>query len=53
MVEFRIEEKKGVSKVTLTESGFAELPTDIAEKCFSDNSGGWDYMLNRLEVLFN
>lgn len=50
LVEFNIEEKNGVSKLTLTESGFANLPTEIAEQCFSDNSGGWDYMLNRLEM---
>lgn len=52
LVEFHIEEKDGISKLTVTESGFSELPEQIAEKCFTDNSGGWSYMLNRLEIYF-
>ncbi len=52
LVEFRLEETNGVTKVTLTESGFASLPVEVAEKCFNDNSGGWEYMLGRLTKLF-
>ncbi len=48
LVEFRIEEKNGACTVIVTESGFASLPEDIAEKSFKQNSGGWDYMLGRL-----
>jgi len=49
LVEFRIEEQGDDScKVTLTESGFAELPTEFMEEAFKQNSGGWDFMLGRL-----
>lgn len=49
LVEFHIEEQnKGSCKVTLTESGFTDLPTEIMEDAFRQNSGGWDFMLDRL-----
>lgn len=54
LVEFRItEEKEGACKVTLTESGFANLPVELMEACFKQNSGGWDFMLDRLVKYFN
>jgi uncharacterized protein YndB with AHSA1/START domain len=49
LVEFYIEEVGTETKVTLKESGFASLPADVAEKSFNENSGGWEYMMNRLE----
>lgn len=53
LVEFRIEEKEaGVCTVTMIESGFASLPENRIEKAFKQNSGGWDYMLGRLEKYF-
>lgn len=52
LVEFRIEETDGISKVTMTESGFASLPTDIAETSFKQNDGGWTFMLDRLHKHF-
>jgi uncharacterized protein YndB with AHSA1/START domain len=52
LVEFQITERKGVSTVTLTESGFEELPPEIAKASFEQNSGGWDFMLGRLEKKF-
>ncbi len=53
LVEFRIEEQPDdTCKVTLTESGFAELPKEIMEDAFRQNSGGWDFMLGRLVKLF-
>ncbi|MEO5646465.1 MAG: SRPBCC family protein [Candidatus Paceibacterota bacterium] len=52
LVEFAIEEKDGVCKVTLTESGFAALAPELAEKAFGQNSGGWDFMLGRLGKYF-
>ncbi len=52
LVEFRIIENEGICTVTLTETGFASLPADIAESSFTDNDGGWDYMIGRLEKLF-
>jgi len=54
LVEFRIEEQSnGMCKVTMTESGFASLPVEIAEESFKQNSGGWDFMLGRLEKHFS
>ncbi|MBX4197845.1 SRPBCC family protein [Candidatus Parcubacteria bacterium] len=53
LVEFNIqEEKDGTCKVVMTESGFAALPSDTAENAFKQNSGGWEFMLGRLEKLF-
>ncbi len=53
LVEFRIsEEQEGSCKVSLTETGFASLPQEIAEASFKQNSGGWDFMLGRLESYF-
>jgi uncharacterized protein YndB with AHSA1/START domain len=53
LVEFRIVElSDGGCEVTLTESGFAKLPTEVAEESFKQNSGGWEYMLDRLEKYF-
>jgi len=53
LVEFRIEElKEGSCKVTLTESGFAKLPIEVAKESFNQNSGGWDFMLGRLVKYF-
>ncbi|MDB5176226.1 MAG: Aha1 domain superfamily [Candidatus Saccharibacteria bacterium] len=52
LVEFRITETDGGSVVTLTESGFASLPADIIEASFKQNSGGWDFMMERLEKKF-
>lgn len=54
LVEFHInEEAQGHCKVTLTETGFASLPADIAQSSFNQNSGGWDFMLNRLVTYFS
>ncbi len=53
LVEFSIQEKEdGVCSVTMTESGFAQLPQDMAENAFKQNSGGWEFMLGRFEKLF-
>ena len=48
LVEFLIqEEANGTCKVIMTESGFAQLPVEMAEKAFNMNSGGWEFMLDR------
>lgn len=53
LVEFRIKEQaNGSCKVMLTESGFTDLPTDYMEAAFKQNSGGWEFMLGRLEKCF-
>ena len=54
LVEFNITElTDGACKVTLTESGFASLPKELIEDSLKQNSGGWDFMLGRLEKLFD
>ncbi|MCB0414163.1 MAG: SRPBCC family protein [Bdellovibrionales bacterium] len=53
LVEFHIEElAENKCKVTLVESGFASLPAETIEGSFNQNSKGWDFMLGRLEKLF-
>jgi uncharacterized protein YndB with AHSA1/START domain len=53
LVEFRIEDNSdGSCKVTMTESGFANLPVELMEAAFRQNSGGWEFMLGRLVKLF-
>lgn len=49
LVEFNIEELDEGTRVTVKESGFASLPSDVAEEKFQQNSGGWGYMMSRLE----
>lgn len=53
LVEFRLsEQEEGICTVTLTESGFSDLPEQNREPAFQQNSGGWDFMLGRLEQQF-
>ena len=53
LVEFRIEDSAdGSCKVTLRESGFSELPAELMEAAFKQNSGGWEFMFGRLMQLF-
>jgi uncharacterized protein YndB with AHSA1/START domain len=53
LVEFIIEENEnGFSKVTVKESGFAELPEEMKERTYKMNSGGWDFMLGRFAKFF-
>ncbi|WP_215398284.1 SRPBCC domain-containing protein [Rheinheimera oceanensis] len=54
LVEFRIAElEPGRCKVSLTESGFADLPPQIAASSLAQNSDGWDFMLMRLQQYFS
>jgi uncharacterized protein YndB with AHSA1/START domain len=53
LVEFKITEANGVSTLTMTESGFAKLPAEMAKASFEQNSGGWGFMLGRLEKNFS
>lgn len=52
LVEFKLAESSGATTLTLIESGFSELPAEMAESSFQQNTGGWDYMLGRLEKQF-
>ena len=50
LVEFRIVEiDLNLCKVVLTESGFENLSEEVREASFKQNSGGWDFMLGRLQ----
>ena len=53
LVEFKITETDGVSTLTMTESGFSKLPPEVAEDSFKQNTGGWGFMLGRLEKHFS
>ncbi len=53
LVEFHIEEVEDGTKVTVKESGFASLPSAVAQESFNQNSGGWEHMMNRLEKAMN
>ncbi len=53
LVEFFIEEQEGGTKVTVKESGFTSLPPEVVEQSFNQNSGGWVYMIGRLENVMN
>jgi uncharacterized protein YndB with AHSA1/START domain len=54
LVEFRITEiAPGRCNVSLTETGFADLPAEIAASSLQQNTSGWDFMLGRLQQYFN
>jgi uncharacterized protein YndB with AHSA1/START domain len=53
LVEFFIEEAEEGTKITVKESGFASLPAEAAEEQFKQNSGGWEYMINRLKKVMD
>ena len=52
LVEFRLEDDPKGTMLTLTESGFSAFSEAVAEKQLTQNSAGWDTMLDRLEKLF-
>jgi len=53
LVEFRLEATANGTSVVLRESGFATFPPAIAESALKENTGGWDYMIDRLGKLFS
>ncbi|MFI7672421.1 SRPBCC domain-containing protein [Actinophytocola sp. NPDC049390] len=40
-VEFTLEQEGGGTRLTVVETGFAQLPDDAHEKAFSGNTTGW------------
>lgn len=52
LVEFMVESMGEETKVTVKESGFEAFEPEVAKQKFDMNSGGWEYMLGRLEQLF-
>ena len=49
LVEFRLEPTKGGTLLTLTESGFDQLPADFREEAFRRNDGGWSQQMENIE----
>jgi uncharacterized protein YndB with AHSA1/START domain len=51
LVEFTIQEVENSTKVTLRETGFGSLPAEVRNQKLTQNTGGWEFMLNRLQKL--
>jgi uncharacterized protein YndB with AHSA1/START domain len=47
-VEFTLEPSGAGTRLTVTESGFAQLPEDVYKKAFDGNTGGWAKELGEL-----
>ena len=47
-VEFRLEPSGAGTVLTMTESGFAQLPDDLLDKSYSGNTDGWKSELGEL-----
>jgi uncharacterized protein YndB with AHSA1/START domain len=50
LVEFRLEPFKNGTLLTLTESGFDQLPDDFRLEAFRRNEGGWTEQIKNIEV---
>ena len=48
LVEFILEEIAGGTRLTLIESGFASLPSEMYERAFRENTGGWAEVIGNL-----
>ena len=42
LVEFALEEASGGTRLTVTESGFDQLPAARRDEAFNANAGGWE-----------
>ena len=49
LVEFRLDEEKGNTILTMTESGFEKIPLARRAVAFRMNSGGWDQQAINIE----
>ena len=49
LVEFRLEKTTNGTLLTLTESGFAKLPSDRREEAYRRNEGGWVEQMKNVE----
>jgi uncharacterized protein YndB with AHSA1/START domain len=48
LVEFHLEQRAGVTRLTVVETGFNSLPEDRAAEAFKANSEGWTDVLGRI-----
>ena len=49
-VTWTLAEENGGTRVTVTESGFAALPPEVAERKRPDNEGGWEIQCANLKA---
>jgi hypothetical protein len=49
VVEFRLEKTATGSRLTLTESGFENIPSDRRLEAFRMNEGGWTEQMKNIE----
>ena len=49
LVEFRLEEARGSTRLTVVESGFDRLPPERRDEAFRMNDGGWAQQLVNVE----
>jgi uncharacterized protein YndB with AHSA1/START domain len=49
LVEFRLEDAEGGTRLTVVESGFDALPPGRRERAFRSNEGGWTEQLKNIE----
>lgn len=50
LVEFRLEEIPGGTRLTVTESGFDQVPSDRRLEAFRMNDGGWTEQMKNIEA---
>ena len=50
LVEFRLEDADGGTKLTVTESGFDALPAHRREEAFRMNDGGWAIQMQNVQA---
>ena len=50
LVEFRLEKIEAGTRLTLTESGFENLPSDQRLEAFRRNDGGWTEQMKNIEA---
>jgi uncharacterized protein YndB with AHSA1/START domain len=50
LVEFRLEPKSSGTLLTVTESGFDNLPRERREEAFPRNDGGWTQQMKNIEA---
>lgn len=52
-VIFTLDEVAHGTSLTLTETGFADLPEDLRDRVLDENRRGWDKKLHDLEAYIN
>ena len=49
LVEFRLEEVAGGTRLTVVESGFDRIPASRRDEAFRMNEGGWEEQMKNVE----